>query len=141
MKTGPKPRPASERFWAKVAKSEGCWIWTGAKIGRGYGNFSLTPGHTVLAHRWSFVNAGGVIPEGHQIDHLCLVKLCVKPDHLEAVTGAENMRRMGSHVSTCKHGHEYTPENTYTYAGRRSCQECRRVRDRNRSGRVAQSVE
>ena len=86
----------------------------------------------------------GLIPEGLQIDHLCRNKECVNPDHLEPVTGSQNMKRIpgqpfpartsGMNVTGfCIHGHEYTPENTYTYPdGRTECRECKRSRKRKR---------
>ena len=84
----------SEKFWSKVAKSDdGCWEWLGAVGTRGYGKFSPHRGQHWLAHRFAFSDSGGVIPDGMTIDHLCRNKTCVKPDHLEPVTNAENVRR------------------------------------------------
>jgi hypothetical protein len=77
-------------FWAKVDKTETCWLWTGAML-NGYGKFWA--GKTVFAHRWSYERFIGPIPKGLHLDHLCRVPACVRPDHLEAVTNRENVLR------------------------------------------------
>ena len=88
-RTGAKPTAADIRFWNKVEKTETCWIWTGAKDTKGYGAFRDSDGRTVRAHRFS----AGEPPRGLVWDHLCRVRNCVNPDHLEAVTQGENVRR------------------------------------------------
>lgn len=79
-----------DRFWSKVDKTPGCWLWTGAGIGwknqRRYGAFAVTvEGKTVpqYAHRvsWELAN-GRPVPEGQQVCHTCDVPRCVRPDHL-----------------------------------------------------------
>ena len=90
-----------ERFWSKVEKSDSCWRWTGALFtDTGYGAFRFEDGSTGLAHRFSFALAnGGPIPstdddgEPMHVDHVCRVRACVRPEHLELVTAAENFRR------------------------------------------------
>ena len=69
-----------------------CWIWIGGANERGYGRTNWR-GRMQPAHRVMFERAGGVVPPGYQLDHLCRVPACVNPDHLEPVTGAENARR------------------------------------------------
>src|ERR1035437_5379402 len=80
-----------ENFFSKVQKTETCWLWTGCKV-RGYGQVTIFY-KRFYAHRLSFEAAKGKIPEGLEIDHLCHVKNCVNPDHLEAVTPKSNMKR------------------------------------------------
>jgi len=80
--------PPAERFWRHVDKTSECWIWTGGRRGP-YGLFNLPP-TTVGAHRFAYEMAHGPIPAGKVIDHICRVKLCVNPDHLQAVDPALN---------------------------------------------------
>lgn len=93
------------RFWSKVNKTGGCWLWTGPVISQTkYGAWRVS-GETVYAHRWAYEHLVGPIPPKYQIDHLCREHLCVRPDHLEAVTQAENRRRqsvaMGGYDRRC----------------------------------------
>ena len=74
-----------------------CWIWQRA-LRNGYGCFGIggrakNGGHLVYAHRYYYELANGPIPEGLHIDHLCRNRACIRPDHLEPVTCAENLRR------------------------------------------------
>lgn len=71
-----------------------CWIYTG-EIHKetGYGRFKRVGATTTLAHRASYELFVGEIPEGLQLDHLCVIKACVRPEHLEPVTAAENTQR------------------------------------------------
>lgn len=120
------------RLWSKVDRTEGCWFWTGALSSDGYGHLKSEGGRVVVAHRMSYELLVGPIPEGLQLDHLCRVRRCVNPEHLEPVTNRENVHRgmKGYHNrTTCKHGHDITdPENVYTYptTGIRNCRQCMR---------------
>lgn len=116
-----------------------CWLWMGSLGRNNYGRFWLNGRH-VLAHKHSFLLTGRVIPEGYELDHLCRVHECVNPDHLEAVTHWENMRRsivpqrtreFRALIKHCKRGHEFTPENTFRKSnGGRGCRICKN--DKNR---------
>jgi len=108
----------------------GCWLWTGFLYPNGYGNFNAVRGRGGYAHRTSYELYKGTIPPGMHIDHLCRVKCCVNPDHLEIVTPTENQRRSPiSNASRkfCRNGHEYTDESTYVYSpgGKFRCRRCR----------------
>jgi hypothetical protein len=134
----------SDRFWNRVDKQENCWIWTGTQAGDGYGSFYVGGGRVnrvrLYAHRWSYLQAYGSIPEGLEVDHTCRIRLCVKPDHLELVTHAENHRRRrgikhGPYDvgDTCRHGHPRTPENTGVNSqGNRFCRPCARASEARR---------
>lgn len=119
---GPRvTRPPLERFWEKVEKTDSCWLWTAALSQDGYGLFR--DGRSQSAHRWLYKQLVGEIPDGLQLDHLCRVRNCVNPAHLEPVTLAENARR--GRLTHCKRGHELTPENTYV---QRACKLCYQAR-------------
>ncbi len=137
-----RPRkPPGERFWAKVNKTTTCWLWTGMLDRNGYGYFNPMDGrNNQLVHRWSYETSIGPIAEGLTLDHLCRVRNCVRPSHLDPVTLAENVSR-GTSPSTvtarsgvCQRGHAFTPENTYVVpsTGARTCRACGRWRYRNR---------
>lgn len=69
-----------------------CWIWQLGTDKDGYAN-SGAKGKTSRVHRMMYERVFGPIPKDKQIDHLCRVRSCINPAHLEAVTGAENVRR------------------------------------------------
>ena len=131
-----------ERFWAKVQKTEGCWIWTAATKS-GYGHFVMG-GRYKSAHVLIWEDCHGPIeqplnPEKGmrlQIDHLCRMRLCVNPSHLELVTQKENLLRgvsppaRNARKSTCPSGHPYDEMNTYTNptSGYRQCRRCTKAR-------------
>ena len=123
-----------KRFEKKIVPVPlaGCWLWDAACMKNGYGVFGL--GREVFpAHRVAWMMLHGPIPDGHHLDHLCSVRSCVNPAHLEPVPQAENNRRTvargrhgGSLKTHCPRGHEYSIENTRVYQGRRFCRECKR---------------
>lgn len=121
----------AENFWARVDADGDCWLWTGGLDSYGYGKVHIKR-TTRGAHRVAWELLVGPIPEGLQLDHLCKVRRCVNPDHLEPVSGAENNRRSASvsalnaRKTHCENGHEFTPANTYVVkrgkrAGQRDC--------------------
>lgn len=98
---GNQHTPVALRFWRNVDKREDdeCWLWKGGRA-RGDGQYgTLTvSGRVVRAHRHSYEMHNGPIPDGFVVDHLCSVKLCVNPRHLEAVTTEENTRRWAEKI-------------------------------------------
>lgn len=82
-----------ERFWAKVEKTEDCWLWTGAKTRGDYGSFK-SGGKVVKPHRYSFELLNGPIPPGLCVDHICHVRLCVRPEHLRLATNKQNAENL-----------------------------------------------
>lgn len=116
---------AMERIIAGVVETEhGCWLWQGSTDGDGYG-YAWDGVRVVRAHRLAYESFVAPIPEGLELDHLCRIRGCVNPGHLEPVTHAENDRRRGAAVTHCSRGHEFTEQNTYVSPdGHRHCRLC-----------------
>lgn len=113
------------RMAAKVTVDDnGCWIWTGARASNGYGSRSHD-GRIWSTHKLAYTLLVAPVPDGLQIDHLCRVRACCNPAHLEPVDQATNMRRARAHITHCPQGHEYTPDNiVWNHGTRRNCRAC-----------------
>jgi hypothetical protein len=141
---------AEEKLLGKrlIDDETGCWLWTGKTNGRGYGVTSHgTPRTDVYVHRLAYETWVEPIPDGLHVDHLCSVRNCLNPEHLEAVSVAENNRRSrrpGSHKrrtapTECRRGHPYDERNTYwTASGTRKCRTCHAIQERRRRGEAKQ---
>lgn len=129
-RVSPDMSPADRVKRHAIVTPGGCWIW-GLKKDKKTGYGTLTINYKVYkAHRVSYEAFVGPIPEGLHIDHLCRVRACVNPLHLQPVTPLVNTRRGMNHnvlTSRCPQGHEYNEENTYRHGGRRYCRPCKRV--------------
>jgi hypothetical protein len=136
MENSPLSEADRVRFWSYVEQepNSGCWLWTGAINGCGYGFISVS-GEMHRAHRVAFELCRGAIPEGLQLDHLCRVRRCVNPDHLDPVSQRENVLR-GTGITAanaakthCPRGHAYA-DNAYVRPGRtdRECRLCNKER-------------
>jgi len=140
-------RPALERFMEKVDQNGPipeyrpdlgpCWLWTGGVRESGYGYFWLDTrsASSISAHTAGWRLLRGPIPEGLEPDHLCRVRRCVNPEHLEPVTHQENMHRsemIGGYVrqTHCKYGHPFDEANTYQAPRGRECRKCNVIRVR-----------
>lgn len=135
-----------DRLTAKFITDEsGCWLWIGETSEGGYGRVRWY-GQRKMAHRLSYELLVGAIPDGLQLDHLCRVRNCINPEHLEAVTPRENLIRGTGFVAEnaakthCPQGHPYAGENLAVYDGYRArwCRTCKRANDRkNQAARRA----
>src|SRR5437667_2172999 len=114
--------------------TSGCWIWVGARHTEGYGT-SWSPmrdgrRHQRYVHRLVYELLVGPIPEGMTIDHLCRVRACVNPAHMEAVPLGVNVMRgesLGAQAARrteCAAGHPY-PADVHRRRGARECRACR----------------
>lgn len=140
---GPTGQPLAERILRMTDRSGECWLWTGRKNPRGYAQIVIVK-HQRSAHRVSYETFVGPIPEGLEIDHLCRVRHCVNPEHLEAVTSRENKRRAVAATGliagkraggmqlgeTCSKGHVVDGDNVAERRGLLCCLACRREQNR-----------
>ena len=133
------------RFWAKISRGvgTGCWLWTGSLSVGGYGRYAVNR-RPKTAHRVIFEALVHSVEPPLDLDHLCRVRRCVNPEHLEPVTRSENTlrgllpsvvaagnRRAAALATHCANGHLYTPSNLYVApGGQRRCRTCRRANDR-----------
>jgi len=101
--------------------ADGCWVWLGSQTSNGYAYSAK--------HRAVYEQLVGPIPAGLHLDHLCNVRLCLNPEHLEPVTQAENNRRAGAlhreKATHCKQGHPFTEYGFHDTSGYRRCRKCR----------------
>jgi hypothetical protein len=121
-----------DRLWARVSEDEnGCWIWTGSRYKAGYGRFYLGQ-ESVYAHRVMYMILVGEIAEGRHTDHLCRVRECCNPRHLEVVTCRENILRspiapaaINASKTHCPQGHPLSGDNLeLDEKGGRHCRTC-----------------
>lgn len=144
------PELLPARMAAKITVDEaGCWLWTGWMDRDGYGRTWTSDGTKPRTHRVSYEQLVGPIPDGFQIDHLCRVRACCNPEHLEAVTREENNMRaarlhgwpMATGAYRC--GHQATPENREEYLlgvkQKHRCRTCSRARARDRRRRQGEA--
>lgn len=118
------------RFMAKVQVTESCWLWGAAISDEGNGWFWSKP-RPERAHRWSYMFHKGAIPDGLVLDHLCRVRHCVNPDHLEPVTILENVSRGAVAHRFCRKGHAIKQEDLIVSgegrSRRRNCPTCKKL--------------
>ncbi|WP_294567588.1 HNH endonuclease signature motif containing protein [uncultured Arthrobacter sp.] len=138
-RTSPETRA---KFLSKIRVApDGCWLWADAPVPQGYGRFyypgmAKVEGGYEYAHRVAHELFVGPIPSATEIDHLCRVRLCVNPAHLEAVDKDENILRGESppahnaRKTHCLRGHAFDSRNTYVRpdGGGRVCMACHKIR-------------
>lgn len=125
-----------ERLWKHTIPEpmSGCWLWDGALSVAGYGRIGIAGKSAQQAHRVCYEIYKRPIPAGLDLDHLCRVRCCINPDHLEPVTRKENLRRgdnsyRGENMRAkthCPKGHPYHHEKRMGGRGlQRICKPCR----------------
>ena len=125
----------------EMVTESGCWIWLLGTQPNGYGFITLN-GKTMRTHRVYYEHFRHPIPPGLQADHLCRVRCCVNPDHMEIVTGKVNTLRgnsasaINARKTHCRNGHPLAGDNLviehYSFR-RRYCRICRNARWRQKS--------
>lgn len=136
-----------DRFMGRVlwpSSISACWLWRGYQDADGYGRVVFGQTH-YRAHRVAYHMFRGSLPQDLVIDHLCRVRNCVNPLHMEPVTIEVNSLRgfgvgLNRFKTKCPQGHEYSPSNTAWYRGGRFCRACNRAAARaykaRKSGRA-----
>ncbi len=150
MKPGPTAIPPEIRILSRVQIGPGCWEYNGHRDLNGYGVIgvgSKTDGtnRTRKAHRVLYEALYGEVDKKLDLDHLCRVKSCVNPSHLEPVTRQENLLRgltitaANAAKTHCASGHPFTQTNTGhdKQTGARICRTCRAAQQRARRNRNA----
>lgn len=124
-----KRKTPIERFLSFVEKTDTCWLWKGHTDRGGYGKFHTHKDGqwtSVLAHRFAFEHYKRSLQYGETVDHLCFIQACVNPDHLDACSNSENVRRANEHRTHCHNGHPYDDKNTmYLKEGNGKIRRCR----------------
>lgn len=146
--------PLIDRIMTRIVldPGSGCWLWEGA-LTVGYGCLKPLvdePKRTDLVHRLTYEYFIGPIPDGLEPDHLCRVRSCCNPWHLEPVTRRENAIRgeCGSVTRAkmlakthCPQGHPYSGDNLYiAKSGDRMCKTCQRTRDKARKAALRKNA-
>ncbi len=138
MRRTAKFRPTDlERFEALLFRDiiSGCWFWIGATSQmKKYKYSTFWNGEMyVRGHRWAYEHFKGPIPKRFCVHHLCGIRHCVNPEHLEAITYSENVKRgnckhggeFNKAKTHCKWGHPLSGKNLYIRTnGRRACRAC-----------------
>jgi hypothetical protein len=135
-------KPLNGEFMQKridfESSPKNCWLWVGCKTHDGYPIWGTTNNKKIYAHRFIYEQEVGPIPINHTLDHVCRVRNCVNPAHMDPCTLQENISRgnynWAGKLTHCKKGHKFTPENTYfsptkgrTKKGGRVCKTCAKL--------------
>ena len=135
-----------DRIWNKLTNERmtGCWLWQGYVVRNGYGQVRMGKSNRYV-HRVVYELLKGPIPDGLTLDHLCRIRRCANPEHLEPVTGKENCLRgesfsAANHRKThCSRNHPLSGDNLVMCSDgqRRDCRECRRIRGKKSNAKLS----
>lgn len=133
-KTKSKLTPvAFQRLVSSIRFTKTCWIWKARQTSKGYAEFYIKS-KPIRAHKLIYEMIVSPVPVGLQLDHLCRVRHCVNPLHLEPVTPKVNVLRgngvtaQNARKTHCIKGHPLTKENITTTRGSRDCRLCNNIR-------------
>jgi hypothetical protein len=139
-----------DRYFQKIIAPSwfACWMWRSTHDRDGYAKIKVN-GENAGAYRVAYELAFGPVAKGLELDHLCRVRGCVNPLHVEPVTPLENNRRgmgptaVNARKTECVHGHPFDAANTRVdrNTGSRVCRACvrdiqRRRRERRRRAEI-----
>ena len=136
----------TERFTSKYKKVGECWLWQAPLDKDGYGSFFFR-GAIRRAHRVAYFGTNGEIPEGNVVNHVCRVRNCVNPQHLQCITHEENSMKdstskgyINSQKTACPQGHPY--DKVVVYGGRtqRICSICDKAARAKRKRETAKAA-
>lgn len=136
------------QLWDRIEVSPtGCLLWVGYVSEYGYGKVRGASGRLMMVHRIVYEAVKGKIPRGLFLDHLCRVRNCVNPRHLEPVTLRENILRgagptaMNARKTKCLRGHKFEGSNLYRrWDGGRGCRKCDAIRREKRKIRLLEAA-
>lgn len=130
------------RLMSHVIEVNGCWIWTAYCDSKGYSRVRIgshknnsrimTSAHILMYELFN------LIPDNHELDHLCRNRKCINPNHLEPVSHRENVLRgeglaaLNKVKTRCKRNHSFNLENTRWYGNKRYCIACEKLRTLSR---------
>jgi hypothetical protein len=126
-----KKNTIEDALWNRITVTGFCWLYEGWLDGHGYG-YTRYEGKSRRAHKLAYEELVGPVPDGLVLDHLCRVRNCVNPDHVQPVTHRINLMRgftparANTEKTHCVNGHEFTPENTNFDGIQRYCRACSR---------------
>lgn len=131
-----------ERVFDRLAEDgSGCWLWLGMQNGAGYGLVKHV-GRRLMVHRVTYELMIAEVPDGLVLDHLCRVRRCANPYHLEPVTNTVNLLRgegfgaRNARKTSCDSGHPLSGANLLISCDQRVCRTCKRTKEAARRARV-----